>query len=166
MLAIASVGFGVIGCNKTNNQEEVTQSEVQENELEHNYIDDNYEMPEDIDLNEEFEDRVESNKNNATSSDNNKDTENNKDNNANTNNNSTDNNNNNNSSTNSSTTTKKASFEGFADDNFIEVKVGNDYATYRVSSEAKNVLSNKNIGDSITIELKEENGQLVINTVK
>lgn len=71
-----------------------------------------------------------------------------------------------NSSSTSNSSAKTGSFEGFADDNFVEVKIGNDYATYRVSTEAKNVLSGKNIGDSISFEITTSNGQSIITSVK
>lgn len=162
LMAIACLGFGIVGCNKSdNNSEEVTQSEVQNEEVEDTYVDDNYEMPEDVDLNKEFEDRVEAEKNNQsnTSSDNSEDNvkeeEQNNDSNANTN----DNNQ-------VEVTEKTGVFQGFADDNFVEMKVGNEYSTYRVSSDAKKSLSGKNLGDSVTFEFTKKNGQLFIISAK
>ena len=65
-----------------------------------------------------------------------------------------------------STTQKTGSFQGFADSNFIEVKIGDDYATYMVSSDAKKALSNKDIDSNITFTLSEVNGQKIITSVK
>ena len=170
LIVIASLGFGAVGCNKSDKSPDNTiESEVQDNELEDTYLDDNYEMPEDVDLNKEFENRVESEKNNQSNNhnkDNNSNGSNNVENTTEENENKNDNVNNDNSSNQTNTNKKTGIFQGFADDNFIEVKIGNEYATYRVSSEAKSVLSNKSLGDSITFEFTKENGQLFITSVK
>lgn len=173
LVVIASLGFGAVGCNKSDNKSDTTiESEVPEDELENTYLDDNYEMPEDVDLNEEFENRVESDKNNQSnnSDDSYKDNSSNTSNNPeNTNEEKEDKNDgdNNESSSNQTNVSKKTGvFQGFADDNFVEMKIGNEYATYRVSSEAKSMLSNKNLGDSVTFEFTKENGQLLITSVK
>lgn len=65
-----------------------------------------------------------------------------------------------------SVTQKTGSFQGFADSNFIEVKIGDDYATYMVSPDAKKNLANKAIDSNITFTLSEVNGQKVITSVK
>lgn len=65
-----------------------------------------------------------------------------------------------------SVTQKTGSFQGFADNNFIEVKIGNDYTTYMVSADAKKALSNKAIDSNITFTVSEVNGQKVITNVK
>lgn len=166
-MAIASLGFGIVGCNKTENtSEEVNQLEVQEDDLDYTYIDDNYEMPEDVDLNEEFEDRVESNKNNQSNSNDKDDNSDNDDIKEETNSNTTNNSNSNNNESQVTVTEKTGIFQGFADDNFVEIKVGNEYSTYRVSTDAKNSLSNKNLGDSVTFEFTKQNGQLFIVSAK
>ena len=172
LIVIASLGFGVVGCNKSDKlPDNAIESEVKDNELEDTYLDDNYEMSEDVDLNEEFENRVESEKNNQSNNSN----DSHKDDNSNTSNNTENsseekeenNTNTNNSNDNQANVNKKTGvFQGFADDNFVEMKIGNEYATYRVSSEAKSVLSNKDLGDSVTFEFTKENGQLFITSVK
>lgn len=65
-----------------------------------------------------------------------------------------------------STAQQTGIFQGFADNNFVEIKIGNSYVTYMVSNEAKKALSNKDIDSNITFVISEVNGQKVITDVK
>lgn len=150
---------------------DIVQEDVITDDFEDTYVDDNYEMPEDVDLNEEFEDRVESEKENQSnySSETNNNSNNTSSYQGKNNNEDTPMSNNNSQNTNSkndSVSQKTGVFQGFADDSFVEIKIGNEYSTYKVSSNVKSILSNKNIGDSVTFEYINENGQIVITSVK
>lgn len=168
LIVIASLGFAIIKINKSNDIPEANvELEVEDNDLENTYIEDNYEMPEDEDLNEEFSNRVENVTNNEQDKEeikNEEDNDNKSDKNDNIN--KVDNDNESDNSSVNISNKKTGSFQGFADDNFVEIKVGDEYATYRVSSSAKKTLSNMDINDSITFEFVNENGQLVITSVK
>lgn len=179
LIVVASLGFVMIKNNKTDKlPENNVELEVEDNELENTYLDDNYEMPDDVDLNEEFENRVESEKNNQSDDSSQKNDSNTSSNTGNSSaeedndednkDNEEDNKDNEdeNSSSEINTNKKTGLFQGFADDNSVEIKIGNEYATYRVSSQAKSTLSNKNLGESITFEFTKENGQLIITSVK
>ena len=56
-------------------------------------------------------------------------------------------------------------FQGFADGNFIEVKIGNEYSVFKVSSSVKSKIESKNVGDSITFTYTASAGQQVITSV-
>lgn len=179
LVVVASIGL--VGCSG-NKDKDLVQDENQtaiEEDFEDTYIDDGYDDVEDEDLNDEFKEKVESsnsnNKKDESTSSNKKDdsankTENNKDENKEDEKNKEDEEDNKDTESskpdNSTSNKKDAVFQGFADSNFIEVKIGNQYSTYKVSPEAKKVLDGKNIGDSISFEYKEENGQSVIIAVK
>lgn len=163
VLVVGAIGFVVFkNVNKDKAPETPT---ITEEKYEDTYIDDGYGDVEDVDLNEEFEDRVETDKevskdestdkeDDATEKeeDLNKDDEEKED---------------------SAETEDKeestkpaqsqsAVFQGFADDSFVEMKIGDEYRTYRVSPGVKPSLSNKNIGDNVSFKFVEENGQLTI----
>lgn len=153
VLALVCVGGIVLKYNSINdnNVDASVDSEVNVNdELENTYIDDGYETPskeeldgiqnieEDI-VEESVEDEYTSEK---VESENNKENE------------------------TSKVVEKTGVFQGFADSNFIEVKLGNEYVTYQVSSEVKDALSKKNIEDSITFTISNVNGRYIITSVK
>lgn len=162
---IVGLVFGGIYMNKTKNNENINENNVSEDITYNDMYNDNYDYVEDVDLNNEFENAVNED-NNDESSSNTEDA---------TIDDSTEEEDGSvkeedssikNESSSSTTNNATGVFQGFADSNFVEIKVGNDYATYRVSSEAKKSLSNKEFGDNITFEFKEENGQLIITSVK
>lgn len=165
LLVLVSLSIGMVGCNKSKVDTDTSiQSEIQNDETIEDAIDNDYEMPDDVDLNEEFENRVESEKNNSSNSTNSTNTS---DSNSVVDEEKSDKEDSQSSNDNTLDVTEKTGlFQGFADDNSVEVQIGSEYATYRVSSTAKSSLSNKNIGDSIVFGLKSENGQLVISFVK
>lgn len=176
LIVVASIGL--VGCSG-NKDKDLSQNENQttiEEDFEDTVIDDGYDDVEDEDLNDEFKEKVESTnstnkKDEATSNDKKDDntnkTEDKKDDNKEDNKEDSNKKEEESSKPDDSTSNKKdAIFQGFADSNFIEVKIGNQYSTYKVSAEAKKVLDGKNIGDSISFEYKDENGQSVITSVK
>lgn len=61
--------------------------------------------------------------------------------------------------------TSTGSFQGFADGNFIEVKIGDNYSVFKVSGNVKSKLENKNIGDSITFTYVTSAGQQLITSI-
>lgn len=150
VLALACVGGIVLKYNSTNdnNVEASIDLEVNSNdELENTYIDDGYGTPseeeleytQDIEEDTIKEDIVEESTENKTTTEKVED---------------------------SKVVEKTGVFQGFADSNFVEVKLGNEYVTYQVSSEAKEALSKKNIEDSITFTISNINGRDVITGVK
>lgn len=153
VLALACVGGIVLKYNSINdnNVEASVDSEVNVNdELENTYIDDGYETPSEEELEDiqnKKEDIVEESVEDEYTSEK-VESENNKENET------------------SKVVEKTGVFQGFADSNFIEVKLGNEYVTYQVSSEAKDTLSKKNIEDSITFTISNVNGRHVITSVK
>lgn len=171
-LVVGSIGFLVLNKDKGEDVS-ANNAPVIEEDFEDTYIDDGYGDLEDVDLNEEFEDKVESNKGNEDYSDSNsskpsdkteettkpdkseeesdkkEDVDSNED-----------------KENAKPSTEKNGVFQGFADSSFVEIKIGDEYRTFRVSSDAKKALSNKNIGDNISFEVTEDNGQSVITTVK
>lgn len=56
-------------------------------------------------------------------------------------------------------------FQGFADGNFIEVKIGNEYSVFRVSNDVKSKIESKKIGDVISFTYVASAGQQVITSV-
>lgn len=64
--------------------------------------------------------------------------------------------------TNNSTT---GEFQGFADGNFIEVKVGDTYNVFKVTDAIKSKLQSKNIGDKITFTYVSSAGQNLITSI-
>ena len=166
VLVVGAIGFVVYkGVNKDNPENETP---VVEEQYEDTYIDDGYGDVEDVDLNKEFEDRIETDKevseNNSsdkkdetTSTNDSEKDEVSKDES------STDKEDSNDKETESKPSkSQSAVFQGFADSSFVEMKIGNEYKTYRVSPDAKPSLSGKNIGDNVTFKFIEENGQLTI----
>ena len=153
VLALVCVGGIVLKYNSINdnNVEASVDSEVNVNdELENTYIDDGYETPSEEELEDiqnKKEDIVEESVEDEYTSEK-VESENNKENET------------------SKVVEKTGVFQGFADSNFIEVKLGNEYVTYQVSSEVKDALSKKNIEDSITFTISNVNGRYVITSVK
>ena len=64
--------------------------------------------------------------------------------------------------TNNSTT---GEFQGFADGNFIEVKVGDTYNVFKVTDAIKSQLQSKNMGDKITFTYVSSAGQNLITSI-
>ena len=64
--------------------------------------------------------------------------------------------------TNNSTT---GEFQGFADGNFIEVKVGDTYNVFKVTDAVKSKLQSKNMGDKITFTYVSSAGQNLITYI-
>lgn len=64
--------------------------------------------------------------------------------------------------TNNSTT---GEFQGFADGNFIEVKVGDTYNVFKVTDAIKSKLQSKNMGDKITFTYVSSAGQNLITSI-
>ena len=64
--------------------------------------------------------------------------------------------------TNNSTT---GEFQGFADGNFIEVKVGETYNVFKVTDAIKSKLQSKNMGDKITFTYVSSAGQNLITSI-
>lgn len=64
--------------------------------------------------------------------------------------------------TNNSTT---GEFQGFADGNFIEVKVGDTYNVFKVTDAVKSKLQSKNMGDKITFTYVSSAGQNLITSI-
>lgn len=56
-------------------------------------------------------------------------------------------------------------YQGFADDNFVEIKVGDAYGVYKVSGDIKTKLNSKNIGQTINFTYIESAGQRVITSI-
>lgn len=56
-------------------------------------------------------------------------------------------------------------YQGFADDNFVEIKVGDTYGVYKVSGDIKTKLNSKNIGQTINFTYIESAGQRVITSI-
>ena len=56
-------------------------------------------------------------------------------------------------------------YQGFADDNFVEIKIGDSYGVFKASGEIKSKISSKNIGDSITLTYIASGGQQIITSV-
>lgn len=56
-------------------------------------------------------------------------------------------------------------FQGFADGNFIEIKIGDEYSVFRVSSDVTSKLESKKIGDVISFTYVASAGQQVITSI-
>src|SRR5699024_9990718 len=56
-------------------------------------------------------------------------------------------------------------YQGFADDNFVEIKIGDYYGVFKASGEIKSKISSKNIGDSITLTYVASGAQQIITSV-
>lgn len=56
-------------------------------------------------------------------------------------------------------------YQGFADDNFVEIKIGDSYGVFKASGEIKSKISSKNIGDSITLTYVASGAQQIITSV-
>lgn len=56
-------------------------------------------------------------------------------------------------------------YQGFADGNFVEIKVGDTYNVYKVSDDIKSKLNSKNVGQTITFRYVESGGQRIITSV-
>lgn len=61
--------------------------------------------------------------------------------------------------------TVTAVFQGFADGNFIEMKIGDTYGVFKVSGDVKSKIESKNIGDTVTFTYVASGGQQIITSV-
>ena len=160
LIVLACVGGIVLKSNLTNENNVDANTSIETNnndELENTYIDDGYEAPseEDLEYSQEVEENIINedvveeieNKNTTEKVD-------------------TDNNNNGNKEDSLKVTEKTGLFQGFADSNFVEVKIGDEYFVYQVSSTVKDALSKKNIDDTITFNVSTVNGQSTITDIK
>lgn len=57
-------------------------------------------------------------------------------------------------------------FQGFADGNFIEMKIGNSYSVFKVSGDVKSKLNSKKVGDTISFTYVASAGQQLITAIK
>lgn len=177
-LTIITVSIAILGilcafafANKSKDNE-LPQEEIftEDTVVDDSIISDPTDIIEDVTVDENPEDNNTTNKNNETDSSNTTDsiTSDSNSGSSNSNDNSSANTSKPSTNSNSSSTSKKSNgvFQGFADDSFVELKVGDSYNTYKVSSEAKEILSSKNIGDSIEFQYIQENGQTIITIAK
>ena len=56
-------------------------------------------------------------------------------------------------------------YQGFADGNFIEVKIGDEYGVFKVPNDMKSKVEAKDLGDSLTFTYVSSAGQQVITSV-
>ena len=63
------------------------------------------------------------------------------------------------------TETSSGTFQGFADGNFIEVKVGDSYQVFKLSSDVKSKAQSKQVGDTIYFTYTASGGQQVITAL-
>lgn len=67
---------------------------------------------------------------------------------------------------NSTVKTSSGIFQGFADGNFIEVKIGGSYQVFKLSSDVKSKVQSKQIGDVISFTYISSGGQQLITSVE